>query len=113
MIVQKYLYPWHANRPKSTFMQIWTIGHSTCSFEEFLALLQRFEIKQLADVRSFPGWRKFPQFNSENLADALFASWADDAKLIPTRKMLAGVISVFALMRITWKRRNSQLELND
>jgi uncharacterized protein (DUF488 family) len=52
-------------------MQIWTIGHSTRSFGEFLALLQRFEIKQLADVRSFPGSRRYPQFNTENLSVAL------------------------------------------
>lgn len=52
-------------------MQIWTIGHSTRSFDEFLTLLQRFEIKQLADVRSFPGSRRYPQFNTEVLAGAL------------------------------------------
>lgn len=52
-------------------MQIWTIGHSTRSFEEFLSLLQKFEIQQLADVRSFPGSRRYPQFNAENLADEL------------------------------------------
>jgi uncharacterized protein (DUF488 family) len=52
-------------------MQIWTIGHSTRSFAEFLSLLQQYEITQLADVRSFPGSRRYPQFNAENLADAL------------------------------------------
>jgi uncharacterized protein (DUF488 family) len=52
-------------------MQIWTIGHSTRTFAEFLSLLQQFEIRQLADVRSFPGSRRYPQFNAENLADAL------------------------------------------
>lgn len=39
--------------------------------EEFLSLLQRFEIKQLADVRSYPGSRKFPHFNREVLGDTL------------------------------------------
>lgn len=52
-------------------MQIWTIGHSTHSLEEFLSLLRRFEIQQLADVRSFPGSRRYPHFNAENLAGAL------------------------------------------
>ncbi|MCX7548262.1 DUF488 domain-containing protein [Xanthomarina sp. F1114] len=46
---------------------IWTIGHSTRTEEEFLNLLESFEIKQLLDVRRFPGSRKFPQFNKENL----------------------------------------------
>lgn len=47
--------------------KIWTIGHSTRSLDEFLALLQSFDIELLADVRSFPGSRKFPQFNREAL----------------------------------------------
>ena len=62
---------WHEKRSKVLYMQIWTIGHSTHSYEEFLALLQKFEIQQLADVRSFPGSRRYPQFNVENLSVAL------------------------------------------
>lgn len=46
---------------------IYTIGHSTRSAEEFLHLLQSFEIEVLADIRSLPGSRKFPQFDKENL----------------------------------------------
>lgn len=46
---------------------IWTIGHSTRTEEEFLNLLKSFEIEQLIDVRRFPGSRKYPQFNKENL----------------------------------------------
>src|SRR3569623_12590 len=46
---------------------IWTIGHSTREFEEFVHLLKENEIELLADVRSFPGSRKFPQFNKESL----------------------------------------------
>lgn len=46
---------------------IYTIGHSTHSFAEFLDMLQSFDIKILADIRSIPGSRKFPQFNKENL----------------------------------------------
>lgn len=48
--------------------EIWTIGHSNKSLEEFTNLLKSFEIKLLADVRSFPGSRKFPWFNTENLS---------------------------------------------
>lgn len=47
---------------------IYTIGHSTHSPEVFLAMLQSFDIKVLADIRSFPGSRKYPHFNQENLA---------------------------------------------
>ena len=47
--------------------QIYTIGHSTRTFEEFLKLLQEQRIEALADVRRFPGSRRYPQFGSELL----------------------------------------------
>lgn len=50
---------------------IWTIGHSTRTIEEFIELLKTFEISQLIDVRRFPGSRKFPQFNQEELKATL------------------------------------------
>ncbi|WP_027126388.1 DUF488 family protein [Gelidibacter mesophilus] len=53
---------------------IWTIGHSTRTSEEFLDLLKNDQIAQLIDVRRFPGSRKFPQFNTQNLEDTLSAN---------------------------------------
>lgn len=50
---------------------IYTIGHSTHSFNDFLAMLQSFGIKTLVDIRSLPGSRKFPQFDKENLEISL------------------------------------------
>ncbi len=50
---------------------IYTIGHSTHSIEEFLDILNSFDIKTLVDIRSLPGSRKFPQFNKENLEVSL------------------------------------------
>jgi len=50
---------------------IWTIGHSTRSLEEFMAMLYSFNIEMVADIRSFPGSRKFPQYNKEALAVSL------------------------------------------
>lgn len=47
--------------------RIWTIGHSTHSYDEFLEMLFAYKIEVLADVRSYPGSRKFPQFNKESL----------------------------------------------
>jgi len=52
-------------------LSIWTIGHSTLSIEEFLERLKSFGIELLADVRSFPGSRRYPHFNKENLSAAL------------------------------------------
>jgi uncharacterized protein (DUF488 family) len=54
-------------------MQIWTIGHSTRSIEDFISLLKENEIKLLADVRSWPGSKRYPQFNKEALAESLSA----------------------------------------
>jgi uncharacterized protein (DUF488 family) len=50
---------------------IWTIGHSTHSFEVFAAMLLSFKIELVADIRNFPGSRKFPQFNKEALEISL------------------------------------------
>ncbi|MEO5810802.1 MAG: DUF488 domain-containing protein [Rhodanobacter sp.] len=47
---------------------IWTIGHSTRTLEEFLELLDTYAIEALADVRSFPGSRRYPHFHREALA---------------------------------------------
>jgi len=50
---------------------IWTIGHSTRSEEEFITILHSFEIEVLADVRRYPGSKKYPQFNVEALQHSL------------------------------------------
>ena len=50
---------------------IWTIGHSTHSLEVFVAMLHSFKIELVVDIRSFPGSRKFPQFNKEALEISL------------------------------------------
>lgn len=48
-------------------MQIYTIGHSTHSQEEFISLLESYNIEVLVDVRSYPGSRHVPQFNKEDM----------------------------------------------
>lgn len=50
---------------------IWTIGHSTRTSEEFLNLLQENDIQKLVDVRRFPGSRKYPQYNQDELETLL------------------------------------------
>jgi uncharacterized protein (DUF488 family) len=50
---------------------IYTVGHSTHPWEEFLGILCGHSIAAIADVRSFPGSRKFPQFNAETMRIAL------------------------------------------
>ena len=50
---------------------IYTIGHSTHSIEIFLGLLIPHQIAALLDVRSFPGSRRWPQFNQSELRASL------------------------------------------
>src|SRR4051794_7863313 len=50
---------------------IWTIGHSTRSLEEFIELLGEHKIEIVADVRQFPGSRRYPHFGRESLECAL------------------------------------------
>ena len=52
-------------------LQIWTIGHSTRSLEDFLALLTAHGIECVADVRRHAGSRRYPHFNPAPLAAAL------------------------------------------
>jgi uncharacterized protein (DUF488 family) len=52
---------------------IWTIGHSTRSLAEFLALLDEYGIEAVADVRRFPGSRRLPQYRQPAMSEALRA----------------------------------------
>lgn len=50
-----------------------TVGHSSRSIEAFLALLEAFEVRAVADVRRYPTSRKFPHFDRSALRDRLEA----------------------------------------
>jgi len=63
--------------------RVWTIGHSTRSAEELGELLNSNRIQTLVDVRSFPGSRRFPQFNHKRLAEYL-DSLGIDYKHLPS-----------------------------
>jgi uncharacterized protein (DUF488 family) len=54
-------------------MRIWTIGHSTRTIDEFISLLKESEIKLLADVRAWPGSKRYPHFKKDALAESLKA----------------------------------------
>jgi uncharacterized protein (DUF488 family) len=53
---------------------LFTIGHSTHSIEEFIALLNAHHVRHLVDVRSIPKSRHVPQFNTDKLASSLSAA---------------------------------------
>jgi len=53
---------------------LYTIGHSNHKIEDFIALLNHYEVTCIADVRSAPYSRYCPQFNKDTLAAALQAA---------------------------------------
>lgn len=52
---------------------IFTIGHSTRTIPDFIALLRQVEVDLLVDVRSIPWSRMTPQFNLDTLPISLAA----------------------------------------
>lgn len=50
---------------------IFTLGHSTLPIGAFIALLRRYGIERLVDIRSIPRSRHNPQFNADVLAGSL------------------------------------------
>jgi uncharacterized protein (DUF488 family) len=60
---------------------IWTVGHSTRSADEFVALLKDSGVEAVADVRRFPGSRRHPQFGGPALEERLAAEGIDYAWL--------------------------------
>ncbi|MEO8945549.1 MAG: DUF488 domain-containing protein [Gemmatimonadaceae bacterium] len=52
---------------------MFTIGHSTRTIAEFVALLKQVDVDLLVDVRSIPRSRAVPQFNFDALPESLAA----------------------------------------
>ncbi len=52
-------------------LSVLTIGHSNHPLDRFLGLLVQHEVEGLVDIRRFPGSRKHPHFNRDDLAAAL------------------------------------------
>src|SRR5881398_1824034 len=52
-------------------MRIYTIGHSTRSLEELVSLLREHGVKRLADIRRFPGSRRYPHVSRDALEVSL------------------------------------------
>ena len=101
------------NKPRTH--TIYTIGHSTRSLADFLDMLQSFGIKILADIRSLPGSRKFPQFDKENLKISLeeagiqyihLADLGGRRKVKKILKITDGTMTLSEAMPIIWKPKN-------
>lgn len=50
---------------------IFTIGHSTREIDEFIKILKKYGIEQIADIRTIPKSRHNPQFGQDKLKDSL------------------------------------------
>jgi uncharacterized protein (DUF488 family) len=50
---------------------VYTVGHSTHAFEQFVALVEGAGVSAIADVRRFPASRRNPQFDARALEEAL------------------------------------------
>jgi 3-methyladenine DNA glycosylase/8-oxoguanine DNA glycosylase len=51
--------------------RLYTLGHSTRTFDELVRLLRSFEVSTLVDIRSIPRSRHNPQFNADALRATL------------------------------------------
>jgi uncharacterized protein (DUF488 family) len=52
-------------------VRLYTIGHSTRSYADFVATLHAYDVTTLVDIRRFPRSRRNPQFDADALANAL------------------------------------------
>jgi uncharacterized protein (DUF488 family) len=53
---------------------VYTIGHSTRSLDDFITILNSFNVTMLVDIRNYPGSKKYPHFNKEGLDGSLAAN---------------------------------------
>jgi len=52
-------------------MPLHTIGHSTRPLEELIALLREHGVERLADIRRYPGSRRYPHFSRDAMEVSL------------------------------------------
>ncbi len=63
--------PAKKKKPRTTLSVVFTVGHSTRPMGDFLELLRAHGVRLLVDVRTVPRSRHNPQFDQENLREAL------------------------------------------
>jgi hypothetical protein len=90
-------------------VHVYTIGHSTRTLDELVALLRAFDVRVLADIRTIPRSRHNPQFNAvpwrchrSLVADALTVRGAKVDHISSVTRASAHRITSFA--RVEGKR---------
>lgn len=69
-------------RAKSwTNFRIYTVGHSTRTLDELVALLRAFDVTVLADIRTIPRSRHNPQFDGDTMRSSLRGSGLEYVQL--------------------------------
>src|SRR5690349_17615335 len=61
---------WRHNFNSMTF-DVYSMGFSNRTWDDTIAILRKFEIHRLVDIRTLPGSKHTPQFNQEHLERAL------------------------------------------
>lgn len=90
--------PEAAESARNPAQPIFTIGHSTRSLEQFIALLRAHDVTSVADVRTVPRSRHNPQFNRETLPAALSATSTPCACLTLSEVPLSDHINIRDLL---------------
>lgn len=58
-------------------MRVFTVGHSTRTSDELVAILRAHRVERVVDVRRFPESRRHPQFGRERLRRTLLEAGLD------------------------------------
>lgn len=96
---------------------IWTIGHSNRTIETFIDILHSHNIQLIVDVRQFPGSKKYPYFNKEQLQISLkenninyehLVQLGGRRKLQKIHRTSHGKMMLSGLMQTIWKQMSLQ-----
>jgi len=67
--------------PRGVALRVWTVGHSTRTADEFIALLRQHGIRTLVDIRTVPRSRRVPWTGIDALPQVLSRAGIDYAHL--------------------------------
>lgn len=79
-------------------VSVYTVGHSTRTWETFLEVLASASIRCLVDVRRYPGSRRHPQFGKDQFAAALEQAgltYVHEVELGGRRRPVAGSANTY------------------
>jgi uncharacterized protein (DUF488 family) len=82
---------------------IFTIGHSTRTLAEFIAILQAHGIRTLVDIRSYPASRRLPWFQGPQHPDFMTREQAEQHEALETTLPRAAI--AYLWMRVLGGRR--------